>query len=315
MRKDRVVNSDFLTQREKMSSDIIRTMRTGIYMTDNSGVISFANKAFAEIFKYADESEVVGLNIEEDLYETKNDRTGFLQVMKDKGFVADYSIRMVRRDGSRVIISARSNFIKDENGEIVGVEGVVREISEPSESMGIAINEISQISAHDEEVCKELEFLMRDSLTGCYNYQYFMKALDLEIKRANRFFRQVSLMLLEIDKFDEIAAQFKDGKGEEPIKQLSELLKSELRDTDILCRQTGSQFIIILPETKRTEALSLSKQVKDSVEKKYENEKITCSIGMSRFINGMTMQEFILKVNLALYMSKGQGGNEACFYG
>ncbi len=310
-----VVKGSFFEQREKRIADIISTVKAGVYMTDNHGTISFANKAFAEIFKYSHEDEIVGLNIKEDLYESKSDRGAFLQMLQEKGLVADYSIRMVRKDGSKVVISARSNLIKDEKGNVVGVAGVVREIPEPSESRGVVIEEIGQMATLDQEVCNELEFLMRDPMTGSYNYQYFMKALDLEIKRANRFFRQLSLMMLEIDNFSESSANLESATMEQSIRGLNELLKKELRDTDILSRQTGSQFIMILPETDRAEALQLAKKIKDAIEKFYEAEKKTCSIGMSRFINGMTMQEFILKVNLGLYMAKEQGGNEACFYG
>ena len=60
--------------------------------------------------------------------------------------------------------------------------------------------------------------------------------------------------------------------------------------------------------------MDLSKKVKDSIQVALKEKNITCSMGMSRFILGMTAQEFFLKANVGLYMAKVNGKNEACLY-
>ena len=71
----------------------------------------------------------------------------------------------------------------------------------------------------------------------------------------------------------------------------------------------------ILLETKKDEALDLSKKVKDSLQAALTDKNVTCSIGMSRFVLGMSAQEFFLQANVGLYMAKVNGKNEACIYG
>jgi PAS domain S-box-containing protein len=116
---------DFGVESRVNLDDIIHSMKSGLYVADNNGNISFANQAFAEIFQYRTRDDIVGLNLAENLYERRKDRITFLRQLMENGFVSDYIIPMVRRDGSRVVISARSNFLKDKTGRVVGVQGIV----------------------------------------------------------------------------------------------------------------------------------------------------------------------------------------------
>jgi diguanylate cyclase (GGDEF)-like protein len=167
----------------------------------------------------------------------------------------------------------------------------------------------------DEEACRTLDKLIRDPLTGLYNYQYFMRCLEAETLRADRFFQPLSLIMIDIDNFEVFNNQFGREEGDALIKEVGALFRKNFRDTDIVCRQSQDQFLVILPETKKEEALSVAKAVKDVIQESSFQTSVTCSMGLSRYISGMTTQELLLKANLGLYMAKEMGRNEACLYG
>lgn len=306
---------DFGVESRVNLDDIIHSMKSGLYVADNNGNISFANQAFAEIFQYRTRDDIVGLNLAENLYERRKDRITFLRQLMENGFVSDYIIPMVRRDGSRVVISARSNFLKDKTGRVVGVQGIVKELPEEQEVRGNKGQEIHDLAYQDEEACRTLDKLIRDPLTGLYNYQYFMKCLEAETLRADRFFQPLSLIMIDIDNFEVFNNQFGREEGDALIKEVGVLFRKNFRDTDIVCRQSQDQFLVILPETKKEEALSVAKAVKDVIQESSFQTSVTCSMGLSRYISGMTTQELLLKANLGLYMAKEMGRNEACLYG
>jgi len=302
---------EFDLDKGKVCSDIVDSMKEGVYVADNNGTISFANKALVDIFQYENKKEIVGLNLADSLYEQPKDRIGFLRALKEKGHVYDYEIKMTRKDGSKVIISARSNFLKDKDGKVIGVEGVLNDTTEKR------VQEKSLFQGEEIEVGKkkeQMEDFILDPLTKLSNYKYFMNQLSYEIKRVNRFFSPLGFMMLDIDDFREYNNDFGRANGDCLLKMVGSLLKENLRETDIICRQAQDQFLIILPSTQKEEVLSISKKVKDSVQKAKFDKEVTCSIGMSRYVIGMTQEELFLKSNLGLCMARQVGKNEACLY-
>ncbi|MFA5260258.1 MAG: diguanylate cyclase [Candidatus Omnitrophota bacterium] len=308
--------NDFSKEVQVALDDIIHSMRSGLYAADNDGNISFANRAFAAMFRFENEKDVVGINLADRLYSQRNDRAVFLKSLNEKGFVSDYRIQMVRRDGSRVIVIAQSNLLKNKTGKVVGVEGILKEL--PEERVAAKESkfpENAEIIAVDEKAQQDLELLVTDPLTGLYNYQYFIRCLDFEVKRSNRFLQPLCMMMIDIDNFHIFNNQYGRENGDDLLKKAGAIFQENLRETDIVCRQSQDQFSVILPATTKVEALAIAKKVKDALQKTAFQETVTCSMGMSRYIPGMTTQELLLKANLGLYMAKETGKNEACLYG
>ena len=91
----------------------------------------------------------------------------------------------------------------------------------------------------------------RDHLTGCYNRRYLHEhLLGLELSRARRFGRPLTVVLCDIDNFKLINDNFGHTKGDEVIKGFAELLARATRDqVDTVVRYGGEEFLLILPET------------------------------------------------------------------
>src|SRR3989338_1332221 len=115
---------------QKLFRNLTENVKSGVYMADEKGNLFFVNQAFVNMLGYTQKEELLGKNLADELYADPKEREEFLKNMRKIGFVRDYVVRNVRKDGSIALLSATSNFIRDTQGEVVGVEGVVRDITE-----------------------------------------------------------------------------------------------------------------------------------------------------------------------------------------
>ena len=226
-------------------------------MADKDGNISVASNSLAMILRYSSKKEVLGLNMAEKLYENKSDRRDFLKKLTQEGRVEGYPVNMVCKDGTRVVLSAHSTLLCDEKGEPIGVEGILEEVSQEKPVTKSKERPVPDLVPIDENAESNFDGLMKDPLTGLYNYQYFMICLNAEIKRVERLFHPTCLMMIDLDNFSDYNQKNGRPKGDELLKTVAGLLKENLRTTDILCRQAQDQFLAILLETKKDEAVDL----------------------------------------------------------
>lgn len=155
------------------------------------------------------------------------------------------------------------------------------------------------------------ELAIHNGLTGIYNYRYFMKQLDEEIKRAERYGRSVSLMMIDIDLFKNVNDSHGHQRGDEVLKGLAQTLVNNTRETDVVARYGGEEFCVILPETDLADALDVAEKLRASVAKasyarqKGHSIKITISIGVAEYPGNAGNQEDLLrKSDDALYSAK-----------
>lgn len=157
-----------------------------------------------------------------------------------------------------------------------------------------------------------------DSLTGLYNHGRFQKKLSDEFQRAKRYKANLSLLFLDIDYFKSYNDSFGHVAGDDLLRRLSGILLKNARKLDIVARYGGEEFAIILPQTKKEQALKLAQRIRKAVEKyNFENQeqlpngKVTVSIGVVSYSNQIQSKEdLIKKVDLALYKAKSEGRNK-----
>lgn len=156
-----------------------------------------------------------------------------------------------------------------------------------------------------------------DGLTGLYNFRYIKGRLEEEVKRAQRFKHSLALIMADIDEFKNFNDTYGHPEGNKVLKNLANILRSNIREVDIVARYGGEEFIIILPEANREEAKKIAERIRSKVEKcnfadekNYSERKITISLGItSCFQENITPQGLVQKVDQALYLAKGKGRN------
>ncbi len=158
---------------------------------------------------------------------------------------------------------------------------------------------------------KKLEKLARiDSLTGCYNRRYGLELFDRQIKLSHRSKSPLLLNFLDVDNFKDINDAFGHEEGDKVLKEVVKLLKSALREIDIICRMGGDEFLLIFPDSSLKEA-SLIKgrlnkdltKLNHSLKKPY---KIELSVGLSCYdpANPQPMDELIRIADQKMYEDK-----------
>jgi diguanylate cyclase (GGDEF)-like protein len=155
-----------------------------------------------------------------------------------------------------------------------------------------------------------------DALTGIYNRRYFFTVGDNEMARAQRYGSNLSLIMLDIDHFKKVNDEFGHLVGDQTLVMITQACSNELRKIDILCRYGGEEFVILLPETSRDEAIIAAERIRKSIEEQKltldgdREVKVTVSIGVSEFGQETgTLKELIDEADQALYRAKEEGRN------
>ncbi len=185
---------------------------------------------------------------------------------------------------------------------------------------------------------KELNLLNRhlaqlsvhDPLTEVYNRRYLIERMEAEIKRAIRSRSVISAILIDLDDFKPLNDNYDHLFGDAVLKKTAKFLKSNIRQTDILARYGGDEFLILTPDTNKKGAFILANKLIKKIEKKDfkvqdTKAKVKISAGVSSFngrgikgkiVSSQTLRAMSKKLindaDKALYAVKKQGGGKAC---
>ncbi len=165
-----------------------------------------------------------------------------------------------------------------------------------------------------------LKYATMDALTGLNNRRQFELRLNQEVSNSKRNNMPLCCMMIDVDYFKKVNDTYGHAAGDCVLKDVSEVIKNEIREYDIACRYGGEEFFIILPQTKLTEATSVAQRLRKVIEETkmdikeaglegISHLKVTASIGVCEYNNVMTPSEFAQKADKALYEAKTTGRN------
>jgi diguanylate cyclase (GGDEF)-like protein len=149
-----------------------------------------------------------------------------------------------------------------------------------------------------------------DDLTKLYNYRYLTQYLESEVKRCLRYKKKVSLLFIDIDGFKKINDTFGHLVGSQALSELGQMLRRILRETDVVGRYGGDEFVIVLPETPLNGAMVIAERIRKKVED-YEFVaqnlciRLTVSLGVANCPkHTLTAEGLIKKADAAMYRAK-----------
>jgi len=149
-----------------------------------------------------------------------------------------------------------------------------------------------------------------DDLTKLYNYRYLMRYLEAEVKRCLRYKKKVSLLFVDIDGFKRINDTFGHLVGSRALAEMGQVFKKILRETDVVGRYGGDEFVIVLPETPLNGAMVIAERIRKKVED-YEfasqelRIRLTVSLGVANCPkHTLTAEGLIKKADAAMYRAK-----------
>ncbi|MGH1418949.1 MAG: GGDEF domain-containing protein [Hyphomicrobiaceae bacterium] len=158
---------------------------------------------------------------------------------------------------------------------------------------------------------------LRDALTSIGNRRLFDMALADEIGRAQKTSNKLSLVMTDIDHFKSFNDEYGHLIGDEVLKIMAQLIKSNIKGRDIVARYGGEEFALILPNTDTEDAVVLADQIRCEIEKKELKinntgqllRKITASFGIATYRKGEDREGLIKRADSKLYEAKSSGRN------
>ena len=157
-----------------------------------------------------------------------------------------------------------------------------------------------------------------DGLTQLHNKRHFQKRFTEELAKAQQGRYPVSVFIFDIDHFKKYNDANGHLAGDECLKQVAKVIRSEVREDDVAARYGGEEFIIILPNTHRDDAMQAAEKFRTAIESETftpphpgnPGGKVTISGGIGTYPDdGMDATSIISKADAGLYKAKEEGRN------
>lgn len=214
------------------------------------------------------------------------------------------------------------------NSKVIGVMNVTDKLAETKIFSEEDLRYLSllahQTVAQIENIrlCEKLSLLaITDALTNLYNHRYCHEKLGLEIMRVQRYQHPLSLIMFDIDYFKTFNDRYGHLEGDRVLRQVAEIMQQNMRKVDILCRYGGEEFTVMLPDTTLEGAKTVAEKIRKAVQEAYlfskESDrvlKVTLSGGVAEYQKNLDKDDFISRVDQALYKAKTEGRNRICTF-
>ncbi|HWJ46541.1 MAG TPA: diguanylate cyclase, partial [Candidatus Udaeobacter sp.] len=151
-----------------------------------------------------------------------------------------------------------------------------------------------------------------DGLTGIKTRRFFWEALSAEWKRASRSGRPFSVVLIDLDKFKEVNDTMGHFEGDLVLARVGRLLEQKSRQSNVVARYGGDEFIVLMPETGSEQAQVLAERLRQwlASDPMLAEHHITGSFGVASFpMHGFSIEDIIRVADAGMYVSKRSGGN------
>lgn len=154
-----------------------------------------------------------------------------------------------------------------------------------------------------------------DHLTGCANRRHFYALAEAELSRSRRYSRDMGLVIMDVDHFKSVNDRFGHAAGDAVLQTVADTIREGLRELDVLGRIGGEEFALLLPETTRTEALTIAERMRRRIDElRIEHDgnelTLTASFGVTaREPGDVRLDSMMRRADHALYRAKAAGRN------
>jgi len=162
---------------------------------------------------------------------------------------------------------------------------------------------------------------LTDGLTGLLNRSAFHERLEGEYQRFLRYGSYLSLIVADFDNLKEINDSYGHPVGDEVIKKIGDILRETSRDSDVVTRYGGDEFVLVLPQTNSDNAVNMAERIRSKIENysfEINNNNFNCTVSLGvATVPGKRIEssDYLLEcADRALYESKRSGRNRVSVY-
>lgn len=303
-----------------------------IVITNLNGEIEYVNPNFALLTGYAP-NEAVGKNanlVSSGLTPKEVYREMWLTISAGQIWRGEFLNR--KKNGEFYWEKAVIAPIKDRNDKTINFIAIKEDITDQKtaeEAVRRSEAELRIVNAELEQRIAEIQTLqtelreqaIRDPLTGLFNRRYLNESIEREIARGKRSSTPVSIILVDIDHFKDINDLYGHQAGDEFLIIVANRLQSRARQSDIICRFGGEEFLLMLPNLSVEAAARRADELRQSIANASLSHhdvliRTTISAGVACFPDHGTGAIDLLKAaDQALYISKNLGRNRVTVWG
>jgi diguanylate cyclase (GGDEF)-like protein/PAS domain S-box-containing protein len=289
---------------DERAQSILNSIGDAVVATNLHGELTYLNKVAENLSGWTfDEAEGLPLH---QVLRLVDGKTRLPAVYPDQRAISENKVvslgrntLLIRQDGSELPIEDSVAPIHDEAQQITGAVIVFRDVSQARAHA----QKLSQLAQHD-------------FLTGLPNRMLLVERIEQAIGLACRREKQGAIFFLDLDGFKQVNDALGHAVGDQVLQETAARLLASVRTTDTVGRQSGDEFIILLPEMGSTEdALRIASNVLHSCATPYliegEEIELTISIGICIFPdNGTSLASVMAGADAAMYQAKARGKNK-----
>jgi diguanylate cyclase (GGDEF)-like protein/PAS domain S-box-containing protein len=305
--KDAMLANARLHEQEERLRITLNSIGDGVIATDIEGNITYLNPAASRMTGWS-EQDAIGLPLPQVFHVVDEDNGRVAPnlaalVLNEKPVPALDCMTLISKTGERFAIKDTATPIRDPSNRINGVVLVIRDISKERELAA----EITYQATHD-------------ALTGLVNRREFHHRLDMALQLARVDGHQHSLLYIDLDQFKIVNDTCGHSAGDELLRQLSTVMRAQLRPGDTVARLGGDEFGVLLPYCPRDAALEIADSIRESIKEfdfVWANNvfPIGASIGLVTCGNdGATAPDLLRMADAACYVAKDMGRNRIHMY-
>lgn len=298
--------------------ETLDTLAEGVLVLDGSDRIILANRAFAEAAG-RDCDDLCGVSISRLPLTSCDDTTELTPWTEARSISKPVKGRLYKlacEGGGERIFSVSAAPIIDDKGKTQGVLASLEDVTTLDKKKRELRSMLDHLRVSSEAIKfqnRELERLATiDPLTGCLNRRAFFERYDGEWKSAVRYGHAMSVVMVDVDHFKSINDRHGHAKGDEVLKMVGSCLREAARDTDVVCRYGGEEFVVLMPSTDIDDAAAGADRLRLAIATaQCGNVTISASLGVSALsLRPQSPQEMMDQADKCLYVAKRNGRNQ-----
>ena len=203
----------------------------GLYITTADGTIINANAELARMLGYPSKQMLLGANAA-GIYADPRDRQSTIDALGQLDTAHRSDVKLRTRSGAIILALDTCCVVRDERGTPLYYQGCMQDITEAKRL--------------EEQL---LKMARHDPLTGVYNRHALAEILVAEAARSRRYGHPIGMLMVDVDRFKEFNDRFGHETGDEILKGVAGLIMRCVRDSDVVVRYGGDEFLVLLVET------------------------------------------------------------------
>ena len=286
---------DRLQQSEVRDQAILDSIQDGYFEIDTQGQLLKVNRALGDLLGYS-QAQLLGLSLRDLLSAEQVERAQaqFLQALEEgTTLISPFTAPFRRADGSQAHCEIRFSLIIDNQGQLTGYHGILRDVSEQM--------------AYQQQL-RDLAY--RDPLTDLGNRKAFAEQLQQALEQAQQQGHGLALLYVDLDRFKEVNDRFGHDTGDALLLAIAERMRNTLRQPEHLYRLGGDEFTLLMPDGDALAADKLAQRLIQALSQPFEFKGVridfvTPSIGIALYPeHASSASALISAADQAMYLAK-----------